>query len=59
MTEQEKKAITEELWLIYFNDTLSSRGLITTEQWAKMHSKIVSRTEQKRKHLSGGKNERN
>lgn len=59
MTEQEKIIIIEELWLIYFNDTLRSRGLITEEQWAKMHTRINSRTEKKKKQISGGKNERN
>ena len=59
MTEQEKTIIIEELWLIYFNDTLRSRGLITEEQWVKMHTKINSRTEKKKKLIAGGKNERN
>lgn len=59
MTEQEKAIIIEELWLIYFNDTLRSRGLITEEQWVKMHTKINLRTEMKKKRIAGGKNERN
>lgn len=59
MTEQEKAIIIEELWLIYFNDTLRSRGLITEEQWVKMHTKINLRTEMKKKLIAGGKNERN
>ena len=59
MTEQEKAIIIEELWLIYFNDTLRSRGLITEEQWVEMHTKINLRTEMKKKRIAGGKNERN
>lgn len=59
MTEQEKAIIIEKLWLIYFNDTLRSRGLITEEQWVKMYTKINLRTEMKKKRIDGGKNERN
>ena len=59
MTEQEKAIIIEELWLIYFNDTLRSWGLITEEQWVEMHTKINLRTEMKKKRIAGGKNERN
>lgn len=59
MTEQEKAIIIEKLWLIYFNDTLRSRGLITEEQWVKMHTKINLLTEMKKKRIAGGKNERN
>lgn len=59
MTEQEKAIIIEKFWLIYFNDTLRSRGLITEEQWVKMHTKINLLTEMKKKRIAGGKNERN
>ena len=59
MTEQKKAIIIEKLWLIYFNDTLRSRGLISEEQWVKMHTKINLLTEMKKKRIAGGKNERN
>lgn len=53
MTDKEKEFIIQELWLIYFNDTLRSKGLITEDVWRKMHTKIINRKQ------TGGKNERN
>lgn len=44
MTEQEKQAVIEQLWLTYYNDTLFAKGLITEEQRNKMRIKIRNRT---------------
>ena len=34
MSEQKKRAVIEQLWLTYFNDTLYAKGLITEQQTA-------------------------
>ena len=44
MTAQKKQAVTEQLWLTYFNDTLYAKGLITEEQRNAMRLTIRSRT---------------
>lgn len=44
MTEQKKQVIIEQLWLMYYNDTLFAKGLITENQRNKMISMIKSRT---------------
>ena len=42
--EQKKKAIMEQLWLTYFNDTLLEKGVITEEQHNKMRVMVQNRT---------------
>ena len=44
MNEQKKKAIMEQLWLTYFNDTLLEKGVITEEQHNKMRVMVQNRT---------------
>ena len=44
MTEQNKQAVMEQLWLTYYNDTLFAKGMITEEQRNKMRVMIKSRT---------------
>lgn len=39
-----KKAVIEELWLKYYNDTLRKHGLITEIEHRKMSLKISERT---------------
>ena len=40
MSEQKKLAVIEQLWLIYYNDTLFEKGMITQEQHQRMQLKI-------------------
>ena len=47
MTEQEKQAVIQRLWLTYYNDTLFAQGEITEEQRNKMRLMIKSRTAEK------------
>ncbi len=42
-SERTALAITEKLWLMYFNDTLLSRGIITQTEHDKMRIKINNR----------------
>ena len=44
MPEQKKKSVLEQLWLLYYNDTLYEKGVITEEQRNKMRVKIKSRS---------------
>ena len=44
MSEKQKQAILEGLWLTYYNDTLYSEGLITEEERNRMRVKIKART---------------
>lgn len=44
MTEQKKRAILEELWLTYYNDTVYAKGLITEEQHNALRRRIKRRT---------------
>ena len=44
MSEQKKLAVIEQLWLIYYNDTLFAKGMITQEQHQGMQLMIKSRT---------------
>jgi hypothetical protein len=44
MSEQKKLAVIEQLWLIYYNDTLFAKGMITQEQHQRMQLMIKSRT---------------
>lgn len=43
MSDEKKRAVIEQLWLTYFNDTLYAKGLITEEQRNKMRTKIKIR----------------
>lgn len=43
MSENEKKSVIEKLWLIYFNDTLYEKGLITETERNRMANKIHAR----------------
>lgn len=43
MSEYEKQSIIEKLWLIYFNDTLYEKGLITETERNRMANKIHAR----------------
>ena len=49
MSNNEKAIIIDELWLIYFNDTLREQGLISEREWIQMKSKIYENTAHKRK----------
>ncbi|MBR2867457.1 MAG: hypothetical protein IKB88_00115 [Clostridia bacterium] len=40
MSEYEKQSVIEKLWLIYFNDTLYEKGLITETERNRMANKI-------------------
>ena len=44
MSENQKQAIWEQLWLTYFNDTLFAEGVITEDERNKMRVKIKART---------------
>lgn len=44
MSEQKKLAVIEQLWLIYYNDTLFAKGMINQEQHQRMQLMIKSRT---------------
>lgn len=37
------KAMYEQLWLRYFNDSLLAQGIITKEEHQKMNTRIVNR----------------
>lgn len=39
-----KNAVLEELWLMYYNDTLRKQGIITELEHRKMYLKISERT---------------
>lgn len=43
MSEYEKQSVIEKLWLIYFNDTLFEKGLITETERNRMANKIHAR----------------
>ncbi len=43
MSEYEKQSIIEKLWLIYFNDTLYEKGLITETERNRMANRIHAR----------------
>ena len=43
MSENEKQSVIEKLWLIYFNDTLYEKGLITETERNRMANKIHAR----------------
>lgn len=43
MTEQQIRAVTQQLWLMYFNDALFARGMITEDQRNRMRIKIRNR----------------
>lgn len=43
MSEYEKQSVIEKLWLIYFNDTLYEKGLITETERNRMANKIHAR----------------
>lgn len=43
MSEAEKQGVIEKLWLIYFNDTLYEKGLISETERNRMANKIHSR----------------
>lgn len=49
MSDSRKAIIIEELWLIYFNDTLRKQGLISEREWVQMTNKISERTAHKMK----------
>ena len=44
LTEQEIQAVTQQLWLTYYNDMLFVKGLITEEQRNRMRLRIKNRT---------------
>lgn len=43
MSEYEKQSVIEKLWLIYFNDTLYEKGLITETERNRMANRIHAR----------------
>ncbi len=43
MSEYEKQSVIEKLWLIYFNDTLYEKGLISETERNRMANKIHAR----------------
>lgn len=43
ISEYEKQSVIEKLWLIYFNDTLYEKGLITETERNRMANKIHAR----------------
>lgn len=36
-----RAALAKQTWLLYFNDYLRDKGIITIDEWKKMHRKIV------------------
>lgn len=44
MSEQQKNAVLEELWLTYYNDTLYAKKLITEAERNQMRIKIKKRS---------------
>lgn len=44
LSDKRNRQIYEQLWLTYFSNTLLRKGLITKEQWNKMHLKIKLHT---------------
>ena len=45
MNTLQKKAVLEQLWLTYYNDTLFARGIITEEQLNRLRVMIKNRAE--------------
>ena len=43
MSERQKQAVLEQLWLTYYNDTLFALGVITEDEYNKMRVKIKAR----------------
>ena len=43
MSERQKQAVLEQLWLTYYNDTLLAQGVITEDEYNKMRIKIKAR----------------
>lgn len=43
MSKYEKQSVIEKLWLIYFNDTLYEKGLITETERNRMANRIHAR----------------
>lgn len=43
LTEQEIQAVTQQLWLTYYNDMLFVKGLITEEHRNRMRLRIKNR----------------
>ena len=39
-TNSEKRELARQLWLVYFNRTLRDKGLITEQEYRKMHVMI-------------------
>ena len=46
-TAQTEKSVAEELWLMYFNNYLYERGLITEDERNRMVAKIAARKTKK------------
>ena len=42
MAGPDKKAMARQLWLHYFNRVLYERGVITQEEYRKLHCRICS-----------------
>jgi len=42
--EDEKRALSEYMWLSYFNHTLRDKGLISQKQYQALQSQFLSRT---------------
>ena len=43
ISEQHRRSVLEQLWLMYCNDTLYEQGVITEDERNKMRIKIKSR----------------
>ena len=43
VTQEQKKAEAERLWLAYFNETLFKQGLITEQERNKLQNSIIMR----------------
>lgn len=41
----ERIQMDKQMWLLYFNRVLLEKQLITSDQYQKMHSQILRRTE--------------
>ena len=47
MTDLLKQATIEKLWLMYYNDTLFSKGVISEDQYCRMQEMICRRGKEK------------
>ena len=50
-TEKQEKVMADEIWLMYFNDYLYKREVISYKQYCAMIGKIICCTEERKRKL--------